>query len=131
MDAVNVVKKDLVGSFFKGQIADSVFFCILLIYVLFGLDIATTDMILSLGGFEANPVMVPMVDNMSLHLLLKGIILILIAATAQWSEQKIKRSGLIMLVVIIGWYSFVVMNNTSVLIRLCGQNCPFSFFPLI
>jgi hypothetical protein len=115
---------DLIGSFFKSQIPNNLFVCIILIYVLFALDIAATTMILSLGGFEVNRVMVPVVDNVFFHLLIKGVVLIFIAAVAQWSELMMKGSGLIMMLVITGWYSFVVMNNTSVLIRLCGQECP-------
>lgn len=128
MNAVTVLKRDMIGSFFRGQIAESVFLCILLIYVLFSLDIATTTMILSLGGFEVNHVMVPVVDNVLLHLMLKGLVLIFVATVAQWSELKIRGSGLIMLLLITGWYSFVVMNNASVLIQLCGENCPVPLF---
>jgi len=124
VNAFAVRKVDLIGSFFKSQIPNNLFVCIILIYVLFALDIAATTMILSLGGFEVNRVMVPVVDNVFFHLLIKGVVLIFIAAVAQWSELMMKGSGLIMMLVITGWYSFVVMNNTSVLIRLCGQECP-------
>jgi hypothetical protein len=128
MNAVAVPKADLVGSFYRSQIPNNVFLCIILIYVLFVLDIVTTDMILSLGGFEVNHVMVPVVDNVFFHLLIKGFVLIFIVSVAQWSELKLKGSGLIMMLVITGWYSFVVMNNTSVLIHLCEERCPRSPF---
>lgn len=129
MNSVSASKSDLAGSFFRVDIAGSLFFCILLTYVLFGLDIATTTMILSLGGFEANHVMVPVVENVLLHLIIKGFVLILVAATAQWADMKIRGAGLFLLLVVIGWYSIVVVNNASVLIMLCGGNCPIPFGP--
>jgi len=102
MNAIAVSKADLVGLFFRGQIPNNVFLCIILIYILFALDIATTDMILSLGCFEVNHVMVPVVDNVFFHLLIKGVVLIFIVSVTQWSEQKVKDSGLIMMLVITG-----------------------------
>jgi len=78
-------------------------------------------MILSLGGYEVNTVMAPVVSDPFLHHLLKGLVLVMVGSTAQWAEGRIPGSGLMMLLVIIGWYSLVVLNNTSVLIEL-AQN---------
>ena len=128
---VTLRQSDMGGSFFKGRIADTLFVCIVLIYLLFGADIATTTMILSAGGFEANTVMAPIVGNFFLHLMVKGLALVFIAAVAQWSDMKVRGSGLLMLLVITCWYSFVVTNNVSVLIQLCGGSCPFPLFSLL
>jgi hypothetical protein len=127
---ITLQQSDLVGSFFKDRIADTLFVCIVLIYILFGADIATTTMILSAGGFEANTVMAPIVSNFFLHLMVKGLALVFIAAVAQWSDMKVRGSGLLMLLVITCWYSLVMINNVSVLIQLCGENCPFQLFSL-
>lgn len=118
-------KNTILGTFFNGRIQNSIFLSIILLYVLFSLDVATTSMILSLGGYEANMVMIPVVGSYFAHLLLKGLVLVIIGSTAQWAEGRIPRSGLVMLLIIIGWYAFVILNNTSVLIDLCrtpGEN---------
>jgi len=87
-------------------------------------------MILSLGGYERNPIMVPVAGNPYLHLLLKGLVFFISGTTAQWAEGRIPESGLMMLLVIIGWYSFVILNNTSVLISLCGEAYPHPLCPV-
>lgn len=111
-------------SFFESRIKESFFFCLILVYVLFLLDIATTTVILSLGGHEINMVMAPFVGNYYLHLFLKGLVLVLAGTAGIWAEGKIPGSGLTMLLVIIGWYSIVIFHNTSVLIELCAFPCP-------
>ncbi|MDI9633026.1 MAG: DUF5658 family protein [Methanolinea sp.] len=93
-------------------------------YILFLLDIATTTVILSLGGHEINMVMAPFVGNYYLHLFLKGLVLVLAGTAGMWAEGKIPGSGLTMLLVIIGWYSIVILHNTSVLLELCTVPCP-------
>lgn len=93
-------------------------------YILFLLDIATTTVILSLGGHEINMVMAPFVGNYYLHLFLKGFVLVLAGTVGMWAEEKIPGSGLTMLLVIIGWYSIVILHNTSVLVELCAVLCP-------
>jgi hypothetical protein len=115
-----------VESFFRVEIPNCLFLCILLLYVLFSLDIASTSMILSLGGYEVNAVMVPVAGSYFFHLLVKGFVLVIVGSTALWSEGKIPGSGLMMLLVIIVWYSLVIVNNTSVLISLCrvATSCP-------
>lgn len=120
------MENEWLESFFRVEIPDCLFLCILLIYVLFSLDIASTSMILSLGGYEVNTVMVPVAGRYFFHLLVKGFVLVLVGSTALWSEGKIPGSGLMMLLVIIGWYSLVIVNNTSVLISLCrmATSCP-------
>jgi len=87
-------------------------------------------MILSLGGHERNPVMVPVAGNLFLHFLPKGLVLFIAGTTARWAEGRIPESGLMMLLVIIGWYSVVILNNTSVLVSLCGEASPHPLCPV-
>jgi len=123
------MRNNLLRAFFSAEIGNSVFLCILLLYILFSLDVATTTMILSLGGYEVNMVMAPFVENSFFHLLLKGLVLVMVGSTAQWAEGRIPGSGLMMLLVIIGWYSLVVLNNTSVLVGLAQDSQ--SLLPII
>lgn len=94
------------------------FFCIILLAVLFGLDVATTDMILLLGGHEKNALMAFIIDYPAIHIGIKGLVIIFIACIVQFSECKIKGSGLCALFVIISLYSFVIFNNAIVLQNL-------------
>ena len=105
----------------KSDIPSPLFFNVVMIYVLFALDVATTDQILSLGGYEINTLMSYVVQFPLLHLVLKGLVLLFIAAVAVWSEEKVRYSGMAALLVVICWYGFVIANNVTVLISLC---CP-------
>jgi hypothetical protein len=89
----------------------------LALFTLCFLDVLTTSAILSNGGFEMNPVMVPVVTMPLLHILLKWCVVAFIAGTAAVSEHMVPRSGMMMLCVIIGWYLIVVGNNTLILVN--------------
>jgi hypothetical protein len=91
------------------------FFGIILLAVLFGLDIATTDMILFLGGYEQNPLMALITQYPVLHIAIKGLVIIFIALVVQYSDYKIKGAGIWILLPVIFLYSFVVYNNATVL----------------
>lgn len=103
------------------EVSFPLFFCIILLAVLFGLDIATTNMILLLGGYEKNMFMVLITSYPLFHLAIKGLVLFLIIFVVQFSECKIKGSGQFGIFVIIALYSFVIYNNVSVLVRLAGM----------
>ena len=94
------------------------FLGVILLAVLFGLDIATTDMILLLGGDEQNPLMAIITHYPILHIAIKGFVIIFITLIVQYSDYKLKGSGIWILVPIILLYSFVVYNNATVLQEL-------------
>lgn len=104
----------------RSDIPAPLFFNVVMIFVLFALDVATTDQILSLGGYEINTLMATVVQFPLLHLVLKGLVLLFIATVAVWSEEKVRYSGMGSLLVIICWYGFVIANNVTVLIALCN-----------
>lgn len=103
----------------KSDIPAPLFFTVVMIYILFSLDVATTDQILAMGGYEINTLMSPVVEFPLFHLVLKGLVLLFIAAVGVWAEGKIRCSGTVALLVVICWYGFVIANNVSVLIALC------------
>ena len=89
----------------------------LVLFALCFLDVLTTSAILSHGGYEMNPVMVPVVMMPVLHMLLKWCVVAFVAGTAAIAERRIPRSGLLMLGVIICWYAFVVGHKIMVLLE--------------
>jgi hypothetical protein len=91
------------------------FFGIILLAVLFGLDIATTDMILFLGGYEQNPIMALITQYPIIHVAIKGLVIIFITLVIQYSDYKIKGAGIWVLLPVILLYAFVVYNNATVL----------------
>ena len=93
----------------------------LVLFALCFLDVLTTSAILSHGGYEMNPVMVPVVTMPLLHMLLKWCVVAFVAGTAAIAERRIPRSGLLMLGVIICWYAFVVGHNFMVLLEFYFQ----------
>ncbi|MFA5003537.1 MAG: DUF5658 family protein [Methanolinea sp.] len=105
----------------KSDIPVPLFFNVVMIYILFALDVVTTDQILSMGGYEINTLMAYVVQFPLLHLVLKGLVLLFIASVAVWSEEKVRYSGISTLLVVICWYGFVIANNVTVLIALCSQ----------
>ncbi len=115
------VKQNFLDLFLDSNIEGSFFLEVVLLYILFGLDIATTAMVISVGGYEMNALMIPVVGNNFIHLLVKGSILIFIVVVAQWADLRFRHSGLMMMGVIIAWYALVVVHNTSILIGMC---CP-------
>jgi hypothetical protein len=78
---------------------------------LFVLDILTTEVILSGGGVEYNPFMAGIVRNPLLHIVVKLMLLVLVGLAAKYSEDTLKGSGTILVIVIIGWYLVCVSNN--------------------
>ena len=96
------------------------FFGIILLAVLFGLDVATTDIILLLGGYEQNAIMALVVHYPAIHLVVKGIVLGFIAISVQYCDFRFKGSGLYVLVPVILMYSFIIFNNTLVIRGFTG-----------
>lgn len=94
------------------------FFGVILLAALFGLDIATTNMILLLGGYEQNAIMALIVNYPIIHIAVKIHAIIFIALVVWFSEYKIKGSGLVTLFILILFYSFVIYNNGTVLLGL-------------
>jgi len=89
----------------------------LALFALCFLDVLTTSAILSHGGYEMNPVMVPVVTMPLLYMFLKWCVVAFVAGTAAVADRFIPRSGMLMLVVITGWYLFVVGHNIMVLLE--------------
>jgi hypothetical protein len=97
------------------------FFGIILLAVLFGLDVATTNIILLLGGYEQNAIMALVVHYPVIHLAVKGIVLGFIAISVQYCDFRFRGSGLYVLIPVILLYSFVIYNNTLVIRGLTGN----------
>lgn len=89
----------------------------LALFALCFLDVLTTTLILSHGGFEMNRVMIPVATMPLLHILLKGCVVAFIAGMAAVADRIISQSGMLMLGVIIAWYAFVVTHNLMVLLQ--------------
>ena len=86
------------------------------LFALCFLDVLTTTLILSHGGYEMNPVMIPIVTMPLLHMAIKWFVVAFIAGVAAASDRMVPRSGMLILGVIIAWYSFVVAHNTVALL---------------
>jgi len=89
---------------------------LLVLGTLFLLDIATTQIILRLGGVELNPLMAGIVANPALHMGIKAAILLIVFPMSLIAEQRVKGSGLVFYYVLIMLYSCVVANNIFVLL---------------
>ena len=89
----------------------------LALFALCFLDMLTTTFIISHGGYEMNPVMIPIVTAPVLHMLLKSCVDVFVTAMAAVSEHIVPRSGMLIFCVIIGWYFIVVGHNTLVLLN--------------
>jgi hypothetical protein len=88
---------------------------------LFLLDIFTTQIILSMGGVELNPLMAGVVTMPFLHILLKIGIVIMVVPVALNAEARVKGSGMVLYAALIIMYTVVVLNNTAVLLpRILG-----------
>jgi len=89
---------------------------------LFLLDILTTQLILNMGGIELNPLMTGVVTAPVLHILLKIGIVLCVIPIALNAEARVKGSGIALYAALIVMYTFVVLNNTTVLIpRILGS----------
>lgn len=102
----------------SGDMNTPVFIGIIILASLFGIDIATTSIGLSLGAAEANNVMVVFVGSPFSHFVLKWLVLVLMAMTVRWCDDVIPGVGVNVVAVLIGWYSFTVANNIHVLMGL-------------
>ena len=89
---------------------------VLVLGTLFLLDIATTQLIIHLGGVELNPLMAGIVANPALHLGIKGAILLIVFLMSLVAEQRVKGSGVVFYCVLISLYTCVVANNICVLL---------------
>ena len=104
---------------------EGVFFLeVITLYILFGMDIATTAVVLSAGGSEMNTLMTPVVGNTFIHLLVKGVILVFVVSVARWAELKIHHSGVITMGIIIIWYAWVLFNNFCILMGMLFPEIP-------
>ena len=97
------------------------FIGIVLLAVLFGLDVATTNIILLLGGYEQNAVMALIIHYPVIHLAIKGTVLGVITIIVQYCDFRFKGSGIYVLIPVILLYSFVIYNNTLVIRALIGN----------
>ena len=81
--------------------------------VLFMMDILSTQVILSMGGVELNPVMAGIVTTPLLHVLLKCGILIMVIPVALIAESRVRGSGLVLYAALIAMYTVVIINNAA------------------
>ena len=84
---------------------------IFILWGLFMMDVITTEMILSFGGYEMNALMKPFVSSVFLHTVIKMGVLALIVIVAYISDIITKRYGTIAIMAISAWYLFVITNN--------------------
>lgn len=89
---------------------------LLVLGTLFLLDIATTQIILRMGGMELNPFMAGIVANPVLHITIKAAILLLVFSVSLIAEQRVKGSGAFFYCVLILLYIAVVLNNLSFIV---------------
>jgi hypothetical protein len=111
-----------IAALVSADIRTGFFIGILIIYILCLLDILTTTLAISLGGYEMNPVMGPVAGIPVLHLLVKWIALLLILVIASWCEKQVARSGYLILATVIGWYLFVIAHNVTILSGLIARS---------
>lgn len=97
-----------------------IFIGVILLAVLFGLDVTTTNVVLLSGGYEQNSVMALIVQYPALHLMIKGIVIIAITLITQDRDCMTKGKGLIILVPVLLLYSLVIYNNATVMRQLVG-----------
>jgi hypothetical protein len=108
----------VIWSVISGDMNAPVFIGIVILACLFGIDIATTSIGLSLGASEANDLMVRFVGTPFTHFFVKWLVVVLMAITVRWCDEIIPGVGLNFLAVLIGWYSFTVANNIHVIMGL-------------
>lgn len=91
---------------------------IFILWGLFMMDVITTEMILSFGGYEMNALMKPFVSSVVLHTAIKMAVLALIVVVAYTSDVITKRYGTIAIMAISAWYLFVITNNVIQVIMI-------------
>lgn len=83
------------------------------------LDIVTTELVIEKGGSELNPIMKFIVSSSVGHALVKALFLTFCIVNALFCERYfMKKSSLIILSSATVFYTFVIINNTIVLISL-------------
>lgn len=94
------------------------FFALVILGVLLLLDVLTTSLVLSVGGYETNVFMEGIVTIPVVHLFLKWLFLVFVVMMARFCDRIVQGTGLYIMCVIIGWYSLVIANNTLVFLGL-------------
>ncbi|MBP2134418.1 hypothetical protein J2128_002384 [Methanomicrobium sp. W14] len=84
---------------------------LIVLAVLFSLDVATTQFILSNGGYELNIFMKAVAGTEIFHIAVKSAVFAIIAFAVVYSNSRLKNSGTIALAAIILWYAFVFAHN--------------------
>ena len=97
----------------SGDASQYLWYGIFILWGLFMMDVITTEVILSFGGYEMNSLMRMVVSSVPLHAALKMAVLSLIAVVAYVSNRITKRSGTVAVTVIIIWYTFVIVHNVT------------------
>ena len=82
-----------------------------------GLDAITTHLILSMGGYEYNPVMSPFNQNPWLLVLIKTGYIFIIYMMAVWIERRINKGGWVLVIITSVVTSFGIINNIIVLLQ--------------
>jgi hypothetical protein len=89
---------------------------LIIITIVSFLDAITTYLILSMGGYEANPFMAGYYQNPILLILIKTSFILIIYAMSAWIEKRIAYGGWI----IVGLVSFItslaIINNIIMLL---------------
>lgn len=83
---------------------------------LFLLDIATTEIILMMGGVELNPIMAGIVVSPMAHILLKTAIFLIIFIVSLIAEHRVEGSGIPFYGILIVLYIVVVAHNIAVIL---------------
>ncbi|HIH27791.1 MAG TPA: hypothetical protein HA256_07490 [Methanoregulaceae archaeon] len=94
------------------------FLALVILGVLLILDVLTTSLVLSVGGYETNVLMEGIVTIPVVHLFLKWLFLVFVVIAARFCDWMVQGTGLYIMCVIIGWYSLVIANNTLIFLRL-------------
>ena len=90
----------------------------LALWSLMGLDVVTTQVAISSGFSEGNPLMQNVVVNPGLHLLIKAIALMIIVLFALRCERTAPTCGTHMMIAVTGFYLAVLTNNIMMLIAV-------------
>jgi hypothetical protein len=85
------------------------------LWSLMGLDVVTTQIAISSGLSEGNPLLQSVVLNPGVHLLIKAIALMIIVLFALRCERQIPTSGTHMMTAVTGFYLAVLTNNIMML----------------
>lgn len=95
-----------------------------LLGLLFAGDIVSTEYILLMGGHELNQYMIPFVSDPVLHVLIKFFVLCFVALAAITCNRIIRRSGSLLIILIITLYSVVVSSNLRMIFQMLFFGSP-------